>query len=446
MSFKDIEKKLKFFWSRSLTHPTDQSAQRIRQKTLAVFLREQKQAPTPFWSRMTPRWGALFSFLLIGGGLGSFIFQNNHTIAGKIEPQYGPVEIIRGDKSFLIQDPAPLHVGDVINVGSNSNAKLLLSQNFISNIENRSKVVITSPEAVFLEKGSLKNEVFKTAEVATDRGFIKSSPGGSFDISVSETGETKVSPTKNNIYVFDLQDGRLSLSAGEEIILRSDTRLADAKAIPEDLKLSNAQIASIYSKLAIARTKILTGAEKSVAGSARSARRDFTSAEKSFLSIAQVLKTSRELEISRRKNLDNIALDQIAIQVAAKADDAKLLAEIVAVENLFNILRENRGNLAFAPQNSGVESYDRYVTLSHILALGSQQQQDYGQLLKEKYVVNFLRTVQNQELKIEQIANLNDAVDKLPRTELAKNFLNQAQERFSPDLQVILGEKTEAYF
>lgn len=136
----------------------------------------------------------------------------------------------------------------------------------------------------------------------------------------------------------------------------------------------------------------------------------------------------------------------MAPKVAEKTSDSHLLAEIEAVKSLFDILSQNRGKIAFSPQKSGVESFDRYSTLRNLLSLGSEVQQEKGQLLLQKYTVNFLRKVQNSELRIDQISVLNSEINQLPKNEVAQDFLTEVGLILPKDLSEILDEKIEHIF
>lgn len=181
---------------------------------------------------------------------------------------------------------------------------MILDNQAVSIAKDKTQFRVTDKDALFLEKGVLENEVFRGVEIATDRGFVKSPNGTNFEVNVSETGETTVVPNKNLVKVYDLNEGQIALNAGNKVTLRSDTQLSETENLTApDLKLSNSQIDSIYAKLIIARTKILTGVDKLLVDNKEGARRDFSSAQKTFVSITQVLQTSRELELARRKIL-----------------------------------------------------------------------------------------------------------------------------------------------
>lgn len=454
MSFEDLEVRLKKFFKFFCETPEEALKNKIRIKTLEVFNRKKQQKTRRCWMIFRQKLSLSFSLVLIVSVLGfinspfSSIPQNNkEAIAGKIETTLGPVEVIRGDKSFLVRDSSDILVGDLVKIGNKGEAKLTLTNQLVSVAKDKTQFRVTDKNALFLKEGFLTNEVFRGAEIATDRGFVKSPNGTSFEVAVSETGETTVSPNKNLVKVYDLNKGQMALKAGDKVILRSDTQFTETNELPIlDLKLSNSQLASIYAKLVIARTKLLTGVDKLLVNDKKEARRDISSAQKTFVSITQVLQTSRELELSRRKNLENVLVEDVLEKVSEKIEEPRLLAEIKAVETLFTILAQNRGKVAFSPEKAGVESFDRYSTLRNLISLGSEKQQTESQLLLRKYAVNFLRKVQNSELRIDQISVLNSEIDKLPKTVVARDFLAEVNELLPTDLSEILEEKIEHIF
>lgn len=440
MSFEDLEKKLKQWFEHGAATPCEQMKARHQEMVMRHFS-SHNRGFFLFSRKWAPAVGALFL-----GIFGYSFLQETETIAGKIKPLAGPIEIIRGEESFLVQRETDLQVGDIVNVGNRGSAKISMPDQLVSIAENRTKFQITNANEIFLEKGVLKNNAFRGgSEIATDRGFVKSSAGSKFEISVSETGETAVSPEQNWVNVYDLVNGNVILNSGEQVVLRSDTRLAESD-IPNDLNLSNAQIDLIRAKLVIARTKILTGVEKILEQKNISGAKDIESAEKTFRSVAQVLLSSRELEIARRKNLSLIDLEEISDRVAQKTQDEVLLKEIQAIETVFTILQQHRGQLAFGYEKTGIESFDRFVLLDRILSLGKAPQKAIGEILLQKYAIIFLRDIQNQELKIDQISLLNEHIEQLPRNHIAQNFLRRVENLFDPVLAEILEEKIQSTF
>lgn len=452
MSFEDLENRLKKFFNFFCETPEEALKNRIRTKTLEVFNRKKQQQTKIRWMIFRQKLSLSFSLVLIVSVLGFINFpfsqkEEKEVVAGKIEITFGPVELIRGNKSFLVKDSSDILVGDLVKIGNNGEAKLTLTNQLVAIAKDKTQFRITDKDALFLKEGFLTNEVFRGAEIATDRGFVKSANGSSFEVVVSETGETTVSPNKNLVKVYDLNEGQIALSAGDKIVLRSDTQLSETKTFAtNDLKLSNSQLASIYAKLVITRTKLLTGVDKLLVDNKKEALRDISSSQKTFVSITQVLQTTREMELARRKNLKNLSVEFVLEKMSQRTENTRLLAEIKAVETLFTILSQNRGKIAFSPQKAGVESFDRYSTLRNLISLGSEQQQTESHLLLQKYAVNFLRKVQNSELRIEQISVLNSEIDKLPKTPVAKEFLAEVDQLLPSDLSEILEEKIDHLF
>jgi len=451
MSFEDLEARIKKFFFFSQKTAEKELENRVRMRTMEVFSRKKQVQNQRKWGLWKQKLSLSFSLVLVVSVLGFLQFPfspvEKEVIAGRIETRTGPVEVIRGEESFLVRESFDILVGDTVKIGNKGEAKLVLSNQLISIAKNKTQFRVTDKNALFLKQGLLENEVFRGAEIATDRGFVKSPNGTHFDVTVSETGETTVAPNKNIVKVYDLNKGQIALHAGDQVILRSDTQLSKAQNMPsDDLKLSNSQLSSIYSKLVITRTKLLTGVEKMLVNNQHDARRDIASAQKTFVSITQVLQTSRELELARRKNLSAIAVEDVFLKISQKTNEARLLNEIQAVATLFKVLEQNRGKVAFSPQKSGVESFDRYVVLKNLVSLGTLEQQERTRPLLQKYAVNFLRKVQNSEIRIDQITVLNTEIEKLPTTEVAYDFLQQVGELLPPDLAEILEEKVEHIF
>ncbi len=237
----------------------------------------------------------------------------------------------------------------------------------------------------------------------------------------------------------------MKLLAGEELRLRTDTTLVD-KEIPEDIKLSLAQIQAIEAKLIITRTKILTGVEKVLEGEKKDAENDLASAKKSFQSIVQVLEASRNLQIVKRKYVDTIPLTEVVQRVAEKTNDLALLQEARAVQVLLELVEINRTKLGFGFEKTGVQAFDRFVLLDRLFSLGTGKDPYFGEILKQKYAVSFLQRIQNNELRIDQVLLLNEEMEKLPHNELTRDFLGRVALLFPPDLSTMLEEKIESEF
>ena len=450
MGFEDLEQYLKNFFH--FCHKTDRDvAQRVRLRAMEAFALHTAGRPGFFQTIFQLIFARKYASLTFSGvaALVMFsVFWEGGTIsAGTLQPTFGPVEIIRDGSRRLVRGEISLRVGDEVHVGNRAEAQILLPNKLASTVKDHTRIAIVDDESLFLEMGMIESEAFHGAAVATERGMIESSPGAKFSVSVAESGQSTITLQKNWVHVSDITGKkRLVLNAGEELVLRTDTVLADAPMVPEDLQLSGTQIRAIEAKLAIARSKILRGVDYLLAGRKSLAHTDLLSAEKTFRSIAQVLHSTRHLEIIKRKSLEGIAIFDIVPFLADKSASGAILGEAKALEQLFVILREKGKHLAFAPLKTGVSSFDRYALLKQVFALGAETQQEFAVPLLDKYVVMFLRNIQNEELRMDQISILNTEIEKLPNTDLARAFLEKAQERFSPDISIILEEKIERYF
>ncbi len=445
MGFEDLEKVLRtLFKNAEIPHSTEQR-ERIRFQALEAF--SQRREPVPFMKRFfSPRIStaafAAVSFLVLFN-----IAPGKFLSAGELHPKFGPVEVLRGDDIILIDKAFSLKKGDVIRVGNNSEAEIIFPNKFTSTVKSSSQLKVVQKDSLFLEKGTLEGVSEKDGKISTQRGVISSPSESMFRVLVSESGETYVINLSqaSPLTVFDWKDGEMKLLAGEELRLRTDTALVN-REIPEDLKLSLAQIQAIGAKLIIARTKILTGAEKLLAGETRGGEEDLASAKKSFQSIVQVLEASRNLQIVKRKYIDNIPLTEVVQRVAEKTDDLALLQEARSVEVLWELVERNKSSLSFGFEKTGVPSFDRFVLLDRLFSLGAGKEPYFGEVLKQRYVVSFLQQIQNNELRIDQISLLNAEIEKLPRNELARNFLERVVVLFPPDLSTMLEEKIENTF
>ncbi len=447
MRFEGIELRIKEILQKGQSHASGSARFRVKNRALRAFEVSPVNTFRNRWSWFfspSLKYGVLSVFVL--GLVGTFNtpFTNNQTIAGKVKTEDGVVEVIRGNESYLINDEADLYVGDWIKVGNRGKAQFI-SDNFASRIKPGTKLRVLESDEIFLAEGSLQGTSLQDFKVRTKKGLVQGQSGSGVAIEVNPTGETRVLPTAKTVQIFDLHSGQLMAARGEEVLLRSDTFLQSAH-IPQDLSLSNDQIAAALGKLAIARSKILTGVKKMLDGERNAAHRDIVSAEKTFRSILQVFETTRDLEITKRVNTENYTLDEVFTELALKTQRADILTEALAVKTIFDVLAYNKNNIAFAPVDTGVKAYDRYVLLGYLASLGDESQSEVILDLADTYVISVLQKVQNQPVKIDQIATLNEAVDQLPANTQAREFLEKLSESLAPDLAQILQEKVDYIF
>lgn len=446
MVFKDLEARLLYAFKQLRPEPDESVKARIKANVSGRFKAQQQRQTWLGWRTVFARTlslGVMSALLLGTTGVVELPLLGNQVV-GQIASQGGVVEIIRGDQSLLVTDPTELYKGDWVHVGHRGQATIT-TEHFSSSVDADSRLKVEKSNTVFLDKGRLHNTHWQSAKVKTNRGLVKSSDGGMVAIEVLETGETHVLPDTARVAVYDLNNGRRLAGAGEKVVLRSDTVLSTSN-FPDDLELSNAQIEAILGKLVIARTKALTGIENMMLGERDRAHKEILSAEQSFRSVAQILETERDLTIARRVNLDAVAVNEVYTALSEKTDRLDLLTEAYSLEQLFAVLAQNRNRMAFAPMDTGVEAYDRYVLLHRLAALGTPEQAAALYSLADNYVVSVLRKVQQSPVRIEQLAYLNAQVDALPVNQQSEQFLRSLQQQLSPDLGVVLGEKLDYLF
>ena len=442
MGFEDLEQKLeKFFHQESAS--TD-SLQKMRIKELAFARYSAKKKST--WQKLS---AFLFQKYVISAVslavVISFIpLLNNQLYAGEISRESGLVEIIRDGKRIILDGKYKLKVGDEIIVSNNSNAKISLRNNFKSEIYEDSKVKVDSRQSLFLVAGKTNNDL-QSGKITTNKGEILAKSPSKFFVDVTKSGETRILPRKNSVSIKNWEGEELELSAGEELRLRSDTKLT-SKLLPEGISLSNTQIKAIRSKLFITRTKAINYIENKISRDFEQAEKDLKSAQQTYKSIAQILRTSRDLKtLLPRENIEMLKISDIYPRIAQKTKNKKLLDEVQAVEKLFKIIYQTEQfDLDLAP--TGVVSFDRYVLVSRLFAENNPETLKLGNILRDQYLTSFAGKIMNEELKIDQISVLNQEIKKLPRTTMARFFLKKVGEKLPQDLQELVLEKVARDF
>lgn len=443
MGFEDLEQKLeKFFLNESTAHDFAQKT-RIKELTFARFSAKKEST----WQKLSAFFFQKYviSAVSLAVIIGFMPVINNQIYAGEISRESGLVEVIRKGERIIVDGKSRLKIGDEIIVSGNANAKLKLKNNFESDLQKNSKVTVIGRDSLFLAQGKITNN-FESGKISTNNGEISAKSLSHFSVDVAKSGETKIVPLKNSVFVQDWQGTEIELSYGEELRLRADTKLNSQK-ISENLKLSNAQIQAIQSKLFISRTKALNYVENVIERNYQQADEDFNSAKKSFKSIAQILKSSRDLKIlNSRENIDIIDLNEIYKRAELKTNNINILSGIAVVEDLFEIIK-NRENFDFQVPKTDSMIFNRYVLISRLFA-GEKDfsRQKLGEILRKQYVVSFAQKIFNEELKIDQISILNEEIKKLPKSTMAKFFLLKVKEILPAELQNLLTEKIEKDF
>ncbi len=448
MGFEDLESRLKQILGQT---PASSEVGVFKSELKERVLKSYQQSNVPYqwfgwrlWLARTISVSTLGALFLGALGVVDAPFLGNRVV-GQIQTESGVVEIIRGDESLLVSGTTEVQVGDWVRVGHNGQASLTTDYS-VSEIESSSRLKLERAGRIFLDKGRINNTASAEAHIKTDRGLVKNPFGSAVAVEVSETGETRVLPRHQNVTVYDLNEGKVSAEPGEKVVLRSDTVLTSSEVIPEGLNLSKSQIEAILGRLVIARTKALTGIENMLNGKRSQANQEIISAEQSFRSVVQILDSSRDMAVKRQLNLDSVTVASVYPALQAKTDRLDILTEAYALEQLFAVLKQNRNSLAFAPVETEVAAFNRYVLLRYLASVANQEQAAALNTLAENYVVSVLRKVQQSPVRMEQLAYLNAQVEALPRNYDAETFLRALESHLSPDLALALAEKIEMAF
>ena len=440
-----MEDLLRKFFAR--VSPPHHPKTKVKRLVLDAYAREMRREKRHFLWRILPTRAALVAAPIFGLILLFNFWPQSQTLlsAGTIATTSGPVEIVRNGETLLITDTTNLLVGDVIRIGNNAEADIIFPQLRAKALAH-ARVKVHQKDSLFVEQGTVHNTLLSHGEVFTPRGIISGFPGSAFELEVSESGESRVRAEKNTVLVFDWNDGEKRIEEGQTLSLRTDTKLEEGEIIPEDLKLSLAQIQAIRSKLIIARTKIVSALEKGRTEPFTALEDDFLSAKTTFVSIVHVLDATRDMQITERRDLESLTPAKIPALLAQKTQDTTLIKEARSLQTLLSLIEVNNDLAVFAGELSGVTSFDRYVLLDHVFGLGTEKQQLLGEVLKQKYVVTFLQKIQNEELRIDQVSVLNDTVELLPSSVIARRFLEDLQPLLSEHMSALLAEKIEQKF
>ena len=296
---------------------------------------------------------------------------------------------------------------------------------------NQTELRITKPNSLFLVRGILSGKFEKNSFISTDRGQISGSDA-SLRVAVSETGETYIQPSNNNVHVTTWDNQTATLAAGEELRLHTDATLP--AALPKNLNLSSSQILAIRAKLLISRTKALNALENRLNHEGTKASQELISADRSFRSVVQVLKSSRNLEIVRRENLDLVSRADVVERIAARTDRTQLIAETRAVEALLDIIGSDYAP-NFKSETSDLRIFNRYVLLQRLFAPLAANSRLHGALLQQQYVDALARQIFGSLAPKQEIRSILAA---LPQSASARKFLQEVTKKLPQNLASLL--------
>ncbi len=423
MGFEKLQQRLRDFFIEETSHSIDPTqVARIRERTLVEFSRKKT---TPFflfwkssWVRSAVVGAIVLSLLPIFGGEQS---------AGELQPD-GLVEIVRDGKVFVATDNTSLRVGDQILVGNNSSARIQLKKSLETVLGEKAEVRIPRRNSLFLVRGTLDGDLMGGA-IETSRGKINATERAVLNVSVSGSGETHVRPRENDVLVTSWDKTKTVLVEGEELRLYADGALPPE--MPQNVNLSSAQILAIQAKLLIARTKALNAVEAHLQQDTATAASELKSAGRTFRSVVQVLKSSRDLQVLRRENLNLITRTEVIKRLSARTDRTNLLQNTLAVKTLLDVVEQER-DPQFLTTDSGLLIFNRYSLLQRLFAPLPERQRYHGRILQDQYVDALVKQIFNANSAKEEILFITSVV---PQSGAGRQFLQQVANKLPKDLQ-----------
>jgi len=429
MGFEKLQQRLRKFFIEETSHSVDRAQMaRVRERALAEFVRK-KPTHSFFriwkssWVRSAVVGAIVLSLLPIFGGEQS---------AGELQST-GLVEIVRDGKVFIATGETSIQPGDQVLVGNNSSAKIQLKKSLRAVLGEQTEVRVPSKDSLFLVRGTIDGDLLGGA-IETGRGKINAKNGAVLNVSVSGSGETHVRPRENDVLVTSWDKTQTTLVAGEELRLYTEGTLPPE--IPQDLNLSSAQILAIQAKLLIARTKALNSLEAHLQQDAKTAAIELKSADRTFKSLVQVLKSSRNLRVLRRENLDLITRDEAVARLSERTDRTNLLKNTFAVKALLDVVEKER-DPRFLTADSGLLIFNRYVLLQRLFAPLPERQRYHGHILQEQYVEALTRQILNADSTTEEILFI---VSVVPKSGAGRQFLQQVADKLPSPLMDQLDE------
>ncbi|PID70684.1 hypothetical protein CSB37_01205 [bacterium DOLZORAL124_38_8] len=381
MSFHDLEILLKTIFQRATR--TGNATHKTTLKNLC--LSTLSATHMPWWKmfllgKFSFQIKSALAVFLVFGALFS-LFQSE-SYAGEIKPTFGLVELTRDGKTRIIRDTTKLKVGDIVQVASSAQANIKLNNQAIeSEALAHTEVRIMDKDKIFLSEGTLENQIKKQAEIATKRGKI-SAQNGKGIISVTPTGETKVTAVKNQLEISDWLDRSIRLTSGETIKLTTDSNLTNTNPSKTDI-LTESLLNKIRAKLLISQTKILNGIHTINEQKQRTiGQAELHSAQKSFKTIYSIL---NQAFTGKKVNIEQITLAQVIEIIQAHTNDAQLLTEAKATKIFLE--KAMNESVAFAlPDEQENKHFYNYQVIEKVFETYAENNVKEKNLLQKKYL------------------------------------------------------------
>jgi hypothetical protein len=178
----------------------------------------------------------------------------------------------------------------------------------------------------------------------------------------------------------------------------------------------------------MARTKALNATEARLSEDSIGAVAELESANRTFLSIAQVLKSSRDLQVLRRENLNLLSRKEVIERLSARTERANLLENAYAVDTLLDVVDKERAP-KFLTMDSGLLIFNRYALLQRLFAPLPEKLRTQGWLLQKQYVEALAQQIMNAGSPESEILSV---VSLVPNSGAGRQFLQQVQQLLPP--------------
>ncbi len=417
MGFEKLQQRLRDFFIAESSNSVDTAQMtRVRERVLAEFVH---QKPQNIFSR-------IFGYTWVRSAtigaiiLSFFPFFGAERSAGDLSPT-GLVEVVRDGEVFVATGKTPLRIGDQILVGNNSSAEIQLRKSLNAVASDSAEVRVSRDDSLFLVKGSLDGNI-SSGSIETNRGKINAEEDATLNVLVSNSGETRIQPRESDIWVTAWNQERVNIAEGEELRLQTDTQMPPE--IPQDLRLSTSQILAIKAKLLIARTRALNSIEAYSLRDSKKAMAELENADRTFRSIAQVLKSSRNLQVLRRENLDLLSREEVLKRLSEREKKKTLLENAYAVNTLLKLVEKEPKEKVLLPESEFL-IFNRYALLQRLFAPLPKELRSQGWILQKQYIEALSQQIMKASSPKEELEMI---FEQIPRSSTGRQFLQQVQQ------------------
>lgn len=339
------------------------------------------------------------------------------------------VKVYRGENG--VTTDKNIKIGDEIEVSGRGKTYIQAEKASFSAVAP-TLLVIQSQDTVKLNQGSLE-------EIKAEGLFILQSEEGrveanqaTFSVEVTKGGETRVQVKEGSVNVFNKNNERLAVLAGNEIKLRGDTQFKEKEV--QQVKMTTNDLKGIEKKLDIVRTRTLSALIAYSEGNKEDGERNLVAAKNSFINLYEFFSYDDVI-----KPLEgSVELKDVLKKIEGHTSNAYLVDQANAIAKLIELSeRFNKILKVELPEES--KSFNRYLILEELFKLDRNEQNDfYKERLQTHYIELYVSSVELQKTYIGKEAYIKETLQKLPENEIADAFKKEVYERLSSDLQKVM--------